>query len=72
MAVAANTYNWIKTWGLQPEASNTNVGQTINQQLFTISEASSDYSAYGLMSVKKQVKKTTTSSETSYWWGYST
>lgn len=44
MAVEASTYNWIKTWGLQAAASNTQFGQTTNEMAFSIKE--NDGTAY--------------------------
>jgi hypothetical protein len=37
-----------------------------------MSSSDAKFTAKGIMSVKKQVKKTTTTSQTSYWWGYTT
>ena len=71
-AVEAETYNWIKTWGLQPAASNTEFGSTVNPMSFTIAANDGDNGANGLMSVKKQVKSTVSGSTTSLWWGYTT
>lgn len=63
-----STYNWQDTWSLQAFATNSEIAYTVNEQDFVIEAAGGAYNAYGLMSVKKQVKE----GNTKFWWGYST